>query len=105
MSREIRLTRRWWVIADGSDSTHLYIKGTTRQPKVLGLPAALSEGLLKDVRTFRGDTQQDVADRLGMSRATISRWERSQKCEKPQTSSLMALEQLYLFTTLPSVPR
>jgi len=101
MSHEVRLCSRWWVITNGMRDPHKYIMGTTRGPKVMELPQALAHGLLRDVRTFRRDTQQDVADALGMSRATISQWESATCPRTPHKSSLRALEQLYLFRSVP----
>lgn len=46
-------------------------------------------------REVRGLTQQQVADRLGTSAMTISRWERQAGSHKPNTDVLAALAETY----------
>lgn len=50
---------------------------------------------LQEWRESRGLTQQQVADRLGTSSMTISRWERQAGSHKPNIDVLAALAEAY----------
>ena len=50
---------------------------------------------LAEWREARGLTQQQVADRLGVSDVTISRWETQKGSHKPNTDVLAALAEAY----------
>lgn len=48
---------------------------------------------LEALRVNRGMTQQDVADRLGISRYTVMKWENG--LNKPKDIAIYALAKLY----------
>ena len=48
---------------------------------------------LKEYRRDRGFSQEDLAERLGVSRQAVSKWETG--TSDPSTSNLLALAKLY----------
>ena len=48
---------------------------------------------LKNLRTGHGFSQEDVAERLGVSRQAVSKWETG--ASEPSTANLRALAELY----------
>lgn len=97
--RKLFLAPDWWAVQDdprpgpAGDGVE-YVRGDPESGPRLSLRAALGEGLLFDVRSYRGDDQVDVAEALHVARATVSAWESNR--QQPRESSLMLLETQYL---------
>jgi len=58
-------------------------------------PRRVRRLFLTEWREARGLTQQQVADRLGTSAMTVSRWERQAGSHKPNIDQLAALAEAY----------
>jgi len=67
--------------------------------EIAQLPFLLPPHLARYLRTVLGDTQEELAVRMGISRATVNRWETGQERIAPQNDLLLRVLTLYPLVT------
>jgi len=81
-----------WLIILAVKALHKYLHSGETQKEKSAFQKSLGE-VLKEHRTRCKMTQEFVAERLGVSRQAVSKWESG--ASEPSTSNLLALAKLY----------
>jgi len=90
-----------WTAVRSSSSTIYWMKD---QDEAMSFDEAMGEGLLRDVRTERGDSQADVAERMDLRQGTICKWERTDQGPSKHLRSKV-IDYLLANQKLPRKPR